>query len=753
MAIAHLEDALAFKGNLDGLTEANTLDKLGDVALSRADLSRAADYYLRAKRHRERVEPNGPGLVLSLRRLGDLATADGRNEEAVQLLERALVRQLQLGPRSMEVSRILGHLGALYRSAGDLDGARRLYRQGHELLTIVAPESLHEAWMLKELGIVARLRGGHLEATTLLSKALAILEQTVVPPWDEAEILYELALIDAKRGQLEDAAAVLLRALDSLDTCMRLAGGSYRNRALLRHRHRNYYSKTIEVLIEIGQPETAFHVLERLRARTLLELMTERDFAPSSLPPALSRARRSLAFRLDKNLREISRLSYLEHKARIETLRDQRRALLWEHEDLAQGIRASSPELALLQYPEPVNLTEIQENLDPGTVVLSYGVFGEYTTLFILDAQGELKLVVLDLGEAELQLKIEEYRSLINRARRGATLETLWQLKLREVGSELFNLLVKPAASEIESGDRVLILADGPLHALPFGALIRRTGTEPAEQFLMEWKPIYLAPSATLHGERLRNRLPPVESPQLVAFGDPATGTVGGQEQERAIADPYLRSALERSAFEWSPLPHAREEVRRIAELFENASTHVGSEATEERATTLDKRVRIVHFATHGYLDDRFPLDSAVVLSLADDLPSPRPNGLLQAWEIFERVRLEADLVVLSACESALATQEGGEGLLGLTQAFQYAGARSVLASLWRVQDDSTAELMVRFYRNLRAGNSKAEALRAAQLELIRGAVSVQSDSGASSPRDFSAPYYWAAFQLYGDWL
>jgi CHAT domain-containing protein len=115
-------------------------------------------------------------------------------------------------------------------------------------------------------------------------------------------------------------------------------------------------------------------------------------------------------------------------------------------------------------------------------------------------------------------------------------------------------------------------------------------------------------------------------------------------------------------------------------------------------------------------------------------------------WEIVERVRLDADLVVLSACESGLGKELGGEGLIGLTRAFQYAGARSVMASLWNVNDQATAELMIRFYRHLRAGKTKDEALRAAQRELIEGPIEIVDETGERHLVGASAPYYWATF-------
>lgn len=172
---------------------------------------------------------------------------------------------------------------------------------------------------------------------------------------------------------------------------------------------------------------------------------------------------------------------------------------------------------------------------------------------------------------------------------------------------------------------------------------------------------------------------------------------------------------------------------------------------------SLDPKTRILHLAAHGYTDEHLPSSSFVALTIPEDTSSAdanpkRDNGLLQVWEIFEKVRLDADLVVLSACDTGLGEEQGGEGLIGLTRAFQYAGARTVMASLWSVQDQATSELMIRFYKHLRAGKSKDEALRQAQIELIRGPIEVVNEKGEKTLFDASAPYYWAGFQVYGDW-
>lgn len=176
----------------------------------------------------------------------------------------------------------------------------------------------------------------------------------------------------------------------------------------------------------------------------------------------------------------------------------------------------------------------------------------------------------------------------------------------------------------------------------------------------------------------------------------------------------------------------------------------IGKDATEERAKAVGKGVRYLHFACHGLLDKRFPLNSALALTIPSEGKEGVENGLLQAWEIFERVRIDSDLVVLSACQTGLGKEMGGEGLVGLTRAFQYAGARSVLASLWAIADETTPELMKRFYGYLKEGKSKDEALRLAQIDFLRGPVEIRNVKQQKESFDASHPFFWAAFQLIG---
>jgi CHAT domain-containing protein len=364
--------------------------------------------------------------------------------------------------------------------------------------------------------------------------------------------------------------------------------------------------------------------------------------------------------------------------------------------------------------------------------LLAYAVGPEQSYLFVVspsEVRGPgLEVHRLPVGRQALEEEIEVYRRLLTDPQSDLDV-------LNARASCLYRFLLRPAEKNLGRAKRILISADGPLHLLPWAALRRR------HQYLALWRPIHLIGSMSVYAETQQRRRPAGDPGtwRLVAFGDPRYPKIAGATDE-PFADSEVRSALRRG-LRLEPLPATRDEIREIAALFPGAEIYLGEEATEERAKQASAHADFLHFAGHGLIDERFPLDSALALTIPTQLQEGRDNGLLQAWEIFETVRLDAHLVTLSACDTGLGKEMGGEGILGLTRAFQFAGARSVLASLWNVSDDSTATLMKRFYTFLRQGKTKDDALRAAQLDLIRNKKS-----------DLSHPYHWAGFSLYGDW-
>jgi CHAT domain-containing protein len=341
------------------------------------------------------------------------------------------------------------------------------------------------------------------------------------------------------------------------------------------------------------------------------------------------------------------------------------------------------------------------------------------------DAPGPgLTIFRIDTREKTLRKEVEGFRLLLRRP--GSD-----RAALRTHARHLYRLLVHPAEARIAGAQRILVSPDGPLRTLPFAALMR------GDRYLVEHKPIHSVLSAAVYAELKRSRPAQrdLRDERVDAFGNPLYPRLAAS----GSPDPVTREVLQRG-WALTPLPSTRKEVEAIAALYPQSHTYLGRDATEEKAKSLGRDSRLIHFACHGLIDERFPLNSALALTLPERPAEGQDNGLLQAWEIFESMHLDADLVTLSACDTALGKEMGGEGLVGLTRAFQYAGARSVLASLWGVADYSTARFMERFYRYLRGGKPKDEALRAAQIDQIR-------QKGGSSH-----PFFWAAFELNGDW-
>jgi CHAT domain-containing protein len=517
-----------------------------------------------------------------------------------------------------------------------------------------------------------------------------------------------------------------LRALAALDSQQTRLGGTEEVRSGFTARYAAFYHDALETLVELGRPAEALHVLERSRARSLLAMLAERDLLfTADVPAELARERRSTDSEYDSVQADLATLKPAEDEADIQKLRGRLRELREKQEEIAARVRQASPRLASLQYPQPLELPAVRRALDPGTVFLAYSVGAARTVLFVVQHDGlpgpGLTVYSLPIGGPALRSKVEAFREAIQRP------DPSGSEALAGQAAELYALLVRPAESQITLAERVLLSPDGPLHYLPFAALVRRAAPAKAASYLIEWKPLHVAASATLYAELQKSRHEgPVPSGRLAAFGDPRYPT--GQRL--------------------SPLPFTRDEVQGIAELFpDRAETYLGEEATEEHAKSLGGKVQYVHFACHSTLDERFPLNSGLALTVRERPEEGQDNGLLQAWEIFDGVRIDAELVTLSGCKTGLGKEMGGEGLLGLVRAFHHAGARSVLASLWAVSDKSTPLLMKRFYTHLQQGMTRDGALRAAQMDLIHAPVSAKRPAAA-----LSHPFRWAAFQLSGDW-
>jgi CHAT domain-containing protein/Tfp pilus assembly protein PilF len=729
-AEAFLRDALARLEALspESLESATVLNSLGIVARERFDFEQAEVFFQQSLAIRRKRVPGSFAEGESLSNLATAALERGRLDEAERFARQALVLRQRNAPDGPELATTLGTLAAIAARQGDLQAARELGEKAVAHAHRIAPGTVPESDLLTSLGTILIAREELREARSRLEESLAIRRRLAPGSWREASALEGLASASEKAGDHGEAERLLTTAVAALEEQIGRLGGSDESQSAFRSMATGTYRNLISVQITLGKPVEALHALERSRGRSLLALLAERDLAfRADVPGPLLDEQQRLDQDYGKTQKEIARTDPRE-TGEIDALLSRLTRLRNERAALVARITRASPRYASLRYPHPLDLAGIRRTLDPGTVWLSYCVTEADSYLFVVPAAktGEeaIQVFTLPAGKSLLEGEVAVFRSLILRGRKDPRPEPA----LLAQGRKLYDLLIAPAAPWIAGADRVLISPDGALHTLPFAVLVQ---PGPRPSFLLEGKPLHTVLSATLYAELKRDRRPRRRGP-VVAFADPL--------YRRASAgagpdDPPLRRYLRGLP----PLPGAREEVRLLTALYgTDAVVYLGPEASEKRVKNLAGRPPYLHFACHALLDPRFPLDSALALSVP--VLDSEGDGLLQAWEIFERVRLDADLVTLSACETGLGRDAAGEGLIGLTRAFQYAGARSILASLWSVSDRSTAELMKRFYTLLRAGHPKDLALQAAQREMVRA-------GGASSH-----PYHWAAFELIGDW-
>jgi CHAT domain-containing protein len=335
--------------------------------------------------------------------------------------------------------------------------------------------------------------------------------------------------------------------------------------------------------------------------------------------------------------------------------------------------------------------------------------------------------------------------------------ETLTQRRLRLARSDdeyqhaalvLSNMLLQPAASQLK-GKRLLFVSDGVLQYVPFASLPAPSSNRP---LILDHEIINL-PSASVMAALREETAGRSRAPKTLAVladpvfqsDDPRIGKTGNEESEKArltdSSTEAYRSAKESGLDSFVRLRFTRQEANEISRLVPADKRLEALDFAASRANATSAALdqyQIVHFATHGLINNRHPELSGIVLSLVDEKGQSQ-NGFLRLYEIYN-LKLGADLVVLSACQTAVGQEIRGEGLLGLTRGFMYAGAPRVLATLWQVDDRATSELMKRFYQKmLGEGLRPAAALRAAQ-------VSMQAD------KRWSSPHFWAAFTLQGEW-
>ena len=696
-------------------------EQLGDSARAMADLGEARDMF----RSLGNVGEQGHSeyaLGIALEHLGRDAESWSAFQRALPLFERS--------GEARFVAFTLNHLGMLRLSAGRPDQARDLFQQSLERLE--ANGDRRSAINLRvNLARTVVASGRPAEAIPSLTTSRAELH-AVGDRVQEAICLAELARAEMAAGRLLDARRHVLEALQLTEELRGSITGPSARAAYASVVH-GRYELLAGVLMalharepRVGWDAAALEASESARARALLEVLAaarvdiERD-----VDPGLRAEERALEERTARARKALVEVLGRQHRpAEADAVERELESLRAEREGLQERMRASSPRYAALAPARPLSVEQIRsEVLDDSTALVEYLV-------------GEQQSFVWVVSRTGLRSAVLPGRRVIERAVTAVHRRWSDPDAVDDGGGRaraLSRMVLGPVADAL--GPRTLVVvADGALQQIPFAALPRPGHPEA----LIEAHTVVSSPSASVLPALGTGRPEGTAGPELAILADPALGTPAGPGVAsvgllRSMEDTGLRSL--------EPLQWTRREADAIAARLppDRVIRALGPDANRATAMGPDvARARIVHFATHALLDVKRPELSGIVLSDGNKAGKPGP-GFLSLADI-SGMRLSAELVVLSACRTALGKEVRGEGLVGLTRGFMDAGARRVVGSLWSVPDAPTAALMSRFYALLLdEGRSPAEALRGAQLTLRK-------------QRRFSAPVAWAGFVLQGDW-
>lgn len=775
-------------GNHGG--EAEDLNSIGGAYRFNGDFQRALEYFNQAL-VLWRTGGNRPREALALKNIGEGYAALGDQQKALEHYNQALKLFRDVGDRRFEAL-TLERIGTQYASSSEYQKALEYYGQALELRRAAA-DRWGEASVLTSTGFAYVSSGAPQKALDYFAPSLKLFVD-VGDRRGEAKTRFGIARAERDRGNLAEARKQIETAL-SLTEAVRADVNSPQLRATYLATVEDYFHFYIDLLMRLDKtrPNEGFAALalqtsERARARSLLDLLSESHVEiRKGADPLLLEKEHALAQQL--NAKAQRRVQLFGQKAREEQLASLNKEisdLEIENEQLQAAIRKASPAYAALTQPRPLGLKEIQQQLDSNTLLLQYSLGEERSYLWVV-AQNSLQTYEMPKREQIEKSSRKVYGLLTERSlfKRGETAPQRQErvasadLKLLEAVGELSRMVIAPAASEL-GNRRLVVVADGALQYIPFAALSdlsvsdrqlsaarndnqpRTTGNVPLTSdtyrpLILQHEIVSLPSASSLAVQRkgLAGRKPAPKGIAVIA--DPVFSTsderfktnaatanarrdysnvnIGTRIIEHIADDPGAGNLVIRR------LRFTRQEADQILAEAPGRANLKAIDFKANRATVMSgelSKYRYVHFATHGYLDSERPELSAVVLSLVDEQGNPE-DGFLRAHEIYN-LNLPAELVVLSACQTGLGEEIKGEGLIGLTRGFMYAGARRVVVSLWNVNDKATAELMQRFYRGILKGHeTPAAALRAAQVEMWQ-------------QKQWRSPYFWAAFVQQGEW-
>ncbi|MEY2499507.1 MAG: hypothetical protein QOD12_3063 [Verrucomicrobiota bacterium] len=704
-----------------------SLNSMGEVYRSQGQPERALRFYQEA---RGMVgDDTAWNMAFLFNNIGQCYEAMGDTEKAIDYIgrARAVAEKVKFRPR---VATSLAVLGNLHLRRGELDEAQKCYFESLSL-SVGLRDKVGEARGLLGVAGVARLKGDLEEA---------------LQPAEHAATLYramrDRAGVAAAQtikgrclrglGRSDDARMALVDAITQIEQMRgQLTGGADEAKSFFAKAVAPYH-EIVAMLVAENRPEEALVMAERASARVLLDTL----FAGKNESRPLSDGERAQRHQLNRRLVELNqslsqargsekanekRISDLE--ADVARARDDRENFE-AHLDASQS--DSERKQLITETPSPAEMAQLVSG--GRTALLKFVVRDDQTLVFVVHEDNEpgssngkksarIDVFPLAVKRDELAKRAGEFRK--NLAERA--------LDWRKPAHQLYEALLKPSEAAWIGAGHLIIVPDGPLWELPFQAL------HADDRSLIEKRTVSYAPSISfLARASNKPRSDSLRSARLLALGNPA---LAGSEHKSLSKNRAQNSATLMGA-DWQPLPAAEKQVSELRKIYttERSSIFVGTAAREEVFKREAGKFDILHFATHGVLNDQAPLYSYLLLSQAN--LSADEDGMLEGYELM-RMKLRARLAVLSACETARGEITAGEGITGLSWALFLAGCPTTVVSQWKVESESNTVLMVDFHRRLRDGVAPAEALRQASLALAR-------------QPGYHHPFYWAPFVVVG---
>ena len=761
----------------DGGNQATAINNLAMIEERRGELERAAEQFQQARRlFRKHVPDFEVTALLNLAkvqmRLGQMTVARRGLEEARILSEdrhldpwpvdiqvgwwhhltgnsrrgieplRRAARQLGIDFESQplepafsrDAAGALGRLGTVLAAAGEAELALQAFDSA--LAFFEVGSNIADAAHIRANLCRLLRKDQPVRADELCRAALDDLER-LGEITAEASTLYELARLKRQQGRLLEALGYIRKARDRVESVrFRLSRRDLQGSFL--GARQDFEDLHLQILMELHARDPggswaarALEESERVRGRILLEMLAEAEVnLRRNIPTDLRRRLAAVESALEEALRsqwevaaEMAPFTRLHDELAVEEMTEANAAvdrLIGEYHRLEDEIRHQSPAYAELAHPRPLTLDEMRRLLDSETVFLSFWLGEGQSFAWVLSRDGLSSHRLADQREIESWAR-RWYRLI------AADPKAAFRVRRRDRSADrLAELLLAPLAGKLRA-KRLVIVADGALQLIPFAALPDPLASEP--RALIESHEICRLPSfaSILNLRRREPRRPPPQAGFLAVISDPIF--VPGDER--------MPQSLSAQASALPRLPGTAAEARTILRTAGDRKTlHLeGSEALRQNVLEILENFEIVHFATHAILDSRSPLLSRIALSPTGSRKNPEPNDLL-ALDLYS-LESSAQLVALSSCRTVQEVR--GEGLVGLSRGFMYAGVPRLLVSLWQVDDDAaTPVLMQRFYRNLQERQlPPPEALRRAQLSMLTEGFS---------------PSNWAAFTLLGEW-